>query len=68
MIHSYLRSIGFYKLYQNEELYNILEDIVTHPDEQMTYKDSFYNDFAFFFKICRGKYGDFNLWKFYGCG
>ena len=50
MIHSYLRSIGFYKLYQNEELYNILEDIVTHPDEQMTYKDSFYNDFAFFSK------------------
>ncbi len=48
MIHNFFRSIGFYGVTENAELYPILDEVIRHPDEQYVDKDSFGNDFACF--------------------
>ncbi len=50
MIHSFFRSIGFYDLTDNADLYRIVDDVVRHPDEQYVDRDTFGNDFACFSK------------------
>ncbi len=48
MIHTFLRSIGFSGLTENEELYKIVDNIIRHPDEQYVDRDSYGNDVACF--------------------
>ncbi len=50
MIHSFFRSIGFYDLTDNAELYKIVDDTVRHPDEHYVDQDSFGNEFACFIR------------------
>lgn len=53
MIHTFLKSIGFHNLTKNADLYQILEEVVNHPDEQALSEDANGNEFACFSKnIC----------------
>ncbi len=57
MIHSFFRSIGFYDLTENADLYKIVDDVIRHPDEQYVDKDSFGNDFACFSRYVGSEMG-----------
>lgn len=50
MVHSFFRSIGFLGVDQNEMLYEILDEVVYHPDERFLKRDARGNDFAYFSK------------------
>ncbi len=50
MIHFFLKSIGFRQIQKNEDLYEILDEVVYHPDERFMDRDSHGNDFACFSK------------------
>lgn len=40
MIHFFLKSIGFRQIQKNEDLYEILDEVVYHPDERFMDRDS----------------------------
>ncbi len=49
-MHSFLKSIGFSDLEKDSDLYNILDEVVYHPDESRVEQDAFGNKRAFFAK------------------
>lgn len=57
MIHKYLKSVGFSQIQKNENLYELLDAIIYHPDERMIERDSCGNDFACFSKYIQDDMG-----------
>ncbi|SCI41280.1 DUF based on E. rectale Gene description [uncultured Roseburia sp.] len=54
MVHSFLRSIGFRNLKKKSDLYQILEDVINHPDTQSVEKDQNGNSFI----ECKKEFGE----------
>lgn len=54
MIHSFLRSVGFHNIKKTSDLYNILEDIINHPDAQYVEEDQDGNTFV----ECKKEFGE----------
>lgn len=54
MIHSFLRSVGFHNIKKTSDLYNILEDIINHPDVQYVEEDQNGNTFV----ECKKEFGE----------
>ncbi len=57
MIHLFFRSVGFHELSENAELYEIVDDVIRHPDEQYVDQDSFGNDIACFSRYVGSEMG-----------
>lgn len=65
MLHDYLRAIGFASIENNQKLYEILEDIVKHPEGTTAVADTYGNELGIFWREFGTNMGICVLGNFY---